>query len=82
MNYGMEGDDPMKNMRFYTKSDQRNGLKLPDDQTSMYMPICFSEQLIRVYCKKIDKDSLSKAHMCMKVWRETKQQAGPEETVV
>ncbi|TNN27316.1 Deoxynucleoside triphosphate triphosphohydrolase SAMHD1 [Liparis tanakae] len=71
----MGDTDPMNNMRFYTKSDQRNGVELSDDQTSMFLPRRFSEQRVRVYCKKIDEDSLSKACRRMDAWWETKKQA-------
>jgi len=32
MNYGKEGDDPIKEMRFYSKSDQKTGKPLPEDR--------------------------------------------------
>ncbi|TNN25541.1 hypothetical protein EYF80_064329 [Liparis tanakae] len=139
MNYGMGDTDPMKNVRFYTKSDKENGVKLPDDQvrtyndhsgsnvqpvcvhvcacrgvglsvfmsvpvgasaclfmsvpvgasaclcsclclsgrrpTSMFLPRCFSEQRVRVYCRKIDEVSLRKAGGRMEAWRGNKRRA-------
>ncbi|XP_056277998.1 deoxynucleoside triphosphate triphosphohydrolase SAMHD1-like [Pseudoliparis swirei] len=80
MNYGKGGDDPIKKMRFYSKSDQKTGVELPEDKTSMYMPRCFSEERIRVYCKKIDIDatSLTNAQRCMDAWCKPKEQPRPE----
>ncbi|XP_068453518.1 uncharacterized protein [Clinocottus analis] len=57
MDYGMKENDPIMKMGFYSKSDPETAVTLTVDEASMFTPTCFSEQLIRVYWKKIDQTS-------------------------
>uniref|UniRef100_A0A3Q3F3B2 HD domain-containing protein n=1 Tax=Labrus bergylta TaxID=56723 RepID=A0A3Q3F3B2_9LABR len=56
MDYGMDDKDPIQHVHFYSKSDC-----CPSLQGSRIRTTCFSEQLIRVFCKEIDDESVEAA---------------------
>uniref|UniRef100_A0A8I3PVV8 Deoxynucleoside triphosphate triphosphohydrolase SAMHD1 n=1 Tax=Canis lupus familiaris TaxID=9615 RepID=A0A8I3PVV8_CANLF len=58
MDYGMEDKNPIDHVRFYCKSDLSKAVMITKDQVSEFLPERFAEQLIRVYCKKTDADTL------------------------
>ncbi|KAG8446280.1 hypothetical protein GDO86_013929 [Hymenochirus boettgeri] len=68
MDYGMKEQDPIKNVRFYCKSDPQKAIKIKKDQVSQLLPEQFAEQVIRVYCKKIDDKSLEAAKRYFVQW--------------
>ncbi|KAG9473838.1 deoxynucleoside triphosphate triphosphohydrolase SAMHD1 [Eleutherodactylus coqui] len=68
MDYGMKGQNPVNNMRFYCKSDLTKAIKITKDQVSQLLPEKFAEQSIRVYCKKTDEKSLRAAKRYFVQW--------------
>ncbi|KAB1262644.1 Deoxynucleoside triphosphate triphosphohydrolase SAMHD1 [Camelus dromedarius] len=68
MDYGMEDKNPIDNVRFYCKSDPSKAIKITKDQVSQLLPERFAEQLIRVYCKKTDAESLFAARQHFVHW--------------
>ncbi|XP_059189190.1 deoxynucleoside triphosphate triphosphohydrolase SAMHD1-like [Centropristis striata] len=68
MDYGMKEKDPIENMYFYSKGNLEEAFMVSKDQLSKLLPTCFSETLIRVYCKKIDATSLNSAKEKFKQW--------------
>ncbi|XP_054483087.1 deoxynucleoside triphosphate triphosphohydrolase SAMHD1-like, partial [Anoplopoma fimbria] len=61
MDYGRKNKNPIDRVRFYRKRNPDEGFRLPQDQRSMSQPQCFSEKLIRIYCKKTDEPSVNAA---------------------
>ncbi|XP_037628433.1 deoxynucleoside triphosphate triphosphohydrolase SAMHD1-like isoform X2 [Sebastes umbrosus] len=61
MDYGMKEKNPIDKMRFYKKEEPNKAFKIPESQKSKLYPKCFSETLIRVYCRKTDDESLKAA---------------------
>ncbi|XP_069508218.1 deoxynucleoside triphosphate triphosphohydrolase SAMHD1 [Ambystoma mexicanum] len=68
MDYGMKEQNPINNVRFYCKSDPSKAIKIRKDQVSQLLPERFAEQLIRVYCKKVDETSLEAAKRYFVQW--------------
>ncbi|XP_039647665.1 LOW QUALITY PROTEIN: deoxynucleoside triphosphate triphosphohydrolase SAMHD1-like [Perca fluviatilis] len=70
--YGMKDKDPIKNVYFYNKRYPDTALNIPKDQVSKLLPECFSEQLIRVYSKKTDGQSVDAARRHLHQWCKNK----------
>ncbi|XP_032206627.1 deoxynucleoside triphosphate triphosphohydrolase SAMHD1 isoform X4 [Mustela erminea] len=68
MDYGMEDQNPIDHVRFYSKHDLSKAVRITKDQVSELLPERFAEQLIRVYCKKTDTRSLYVAHQHFVQW--------------
>uniref|UniRef100_F7CIF8 Deoxynucleoside triphosphate triphosphohydrolase SAMHD1 n=1 Tax=Monodelphis domestica TaxID=13616 RepID=F7CIF8_MONDO len=68
MDYGMKEKNPIDNVRFYCKSDRNKAVMITKDQVSQLLPEQFAEQLIRVYCKRTDKQSLDAAGQYFVQW--------------
>ncbi|KAM9296191.1 deoxynucleoside triphosphate triphosphohydrolase SAMHD1 [Gastrophryne carolinensis] len=68
MDYGMKEQNPINNVRFYCKSDPTKAVKITKDQVSQLLPEKFAEQIIRVYCKKMDEKSLEAAKRYFVQW--------------
>ncbi|MBN3274665.1 SAMH1 triphosphohydrolase, partial [Polyodon spathula] len=68
MDYGMKEKNPINNVRFYCKNDPRKAIRIRRDQVSQLLPERFAEQLIQVYCKKIDKQSVEAAKKYFVQW--------------
>nr|XP_033770405.1 deoxynucleoside triphosphate triphosphohydrolase SAMHD1 [Geotrypetes seraphini] len=68
MDYGMQEDNPIDNVRFYCKDDPKKAIKIRKDQVSQLLPEKFAEQFIRVYCKKTDEKSLEAAKKYFVQW--------------
>ncbi|KAL7399569.1 hypothetical protein ABVT39_026735 [Epinephelus coioides] len=77
MDYGMKDEDPVNKMGFYGKDDPSETTEIFKEQASKLLPTCFSETLIRVYCKKTDETSLKAAKQQFANWR--KKNAADEE---
>ncbi|XP_076023307.1 deoxynucleoside triphosphate triphosphohydrolase SAMHD1-like [Genypterus blacodes] len=67
-NYGMKGKNPIDKVRFYCKNDLTTAYPIPHGQVSRFLPKCFIEQVIRVYCKKRDPKSLKAAKKHFVQW--------------
>ncbi|XP_078098687.1 deoxynucleoside triphosphate triphosphohydrolase SAMHD1-like [Sander vitreus] len=67
-NYGMEDEDPIKNVYFYSKRNLNTAFNIPKDQVSKLLPVCFSEHLIRVYSRKTDEQSVEAARKRLVQW--------------
>ena len=59
--YGMKDKNPIDEMRFYTKQNPTQAMRVGKDQVSQMLPHTFIEKSMRVYCKKLDKASLKMA---------------------
>ncbi|XP_036386416.1 deoxynucleoside triphosphate triphosphohydrolase SAMHD1-like [Megalops cyprinoides] len=68
MDYGMKGKNPINNMRFYSKQNPTKAFKIRKDQVSQLLPQKFTEQLIRVYCKRMDQRSIAAAKKYFVQW--------------
>ncbi|XP_036606116.1 deoxynucleoside triphosphate triphosphohydrolase SAMHD1 isoform X1 [Trichosurus vulpecula] len=79
MDYGMKEKNPIDNVRFYCKSDRSKAVMITKDQVSQLLPEKFAEQLIRVYCKKTDKQSLDAASKYFVQWCMNKNFTKPQD---
>ncbi|XP_028427159.1 deoxynucleoside triphosphate triphosphohydrolase SAMHD1 [Perca flavescens] len=70
--YGMKDKDPINNVYFYNKINHDKAFNITKDQVSKLLPACFSEQLIRVYSKKTDDQSVEAARNHLVKWCEDK----------
>ncbi|MEJ1278997.1 SAM domain and HD domain 1 [Cricetulus griseus] len=61
MDYGMKDKNPIDHVHFYCKNNTKHAVKISKDQK-------FTDQLIRVYCKKKDKKSLHAARQHFTQW--------------
>ncbi|XP_032701657.1 deoxynucleoside triphosphate triphosphohydrolase SAMHD1 isoform X4 [Lontra canadensis] len=68
IDYGMEDQNPIDHVRFYSKHNLSKAVRITKDQVSEFLPERFAEQLIRVYCKKTDTKSLHVAHQHFVQW--------------
>ncbi|KAG7477935.1 hypothetical protein MATL_G00074830 [Megalops atlanticus] len=68
MDYGMKGKNPINNMRFYSKQNPTKAFKIRKDQVSQLLPQKFAEQLIQVYCKRMDQRSIDAAKKYFVQW--------------
>ncbi|KAM9427077.1 deoxynucleoside triphosphate triphosphohydrolase SAMHD1-like isoform 1-T1 [Salvelinus alpinus] len=59
MDWGMKEKNPINNVRFYSKNDPTKAFQIR--QVSKLLPQCFAEQIIMVYCKKIDEETMEAA---------------------
>ncbi|KAA8577859.1 hypothetical protein FQN60_005369 [Etheostoma spectabile] len=66
--YGMKDKDPINNVYFYGKRNPDTAKPITRDQVSKLLPECFSEQLIRVYSKKSDEQSVEAARKHFSKW--------------
>ncbi|XP_042348528.1 deoxynucleoside triphosphate triphosphohydrolase SAMHD1-like [Plectropomus leopardus] len=72
LDYGSKDKDPIRNVYFYRKTNVTEAFKIPRDQVSQLLPERFSEQLIRVHCKKTDENILRVATKRLRQWCERK----------
>lgn len=72
LDYGMKAENPIKNVRFYNKNDVTKAVSLDKQHVSLMLPGVFAEQLIRLYCKKTDHESLTLARDCFQAWCDEK----------
>ncbi|XP_078026100.1 deoxynucleoside triphosphate triphosphohydrolase SAMHD1-like [Epinephelus lanceolatus] len=68
MDYGSNNEDPIRKVYFYSKRDPTRSFHIPRERVSSLLPTCFSETLIRVYCKKTDEEPLEHARVCFRKW--------------
>ncbi|XP_038659612.1 deoxynucleoside triphosphate triphosphohydrolase SAMHD1-like [Scyliorhinus canicula] len=73
LNYGMKGKNPIDEAWFYRKDfpDQDppyQAVQIEKGQVSRLLPERFTEQLIQVYCKKTDKQSVKAAKSHCDQW--------------
>eukprot|EP00066_Takifugu_rubripes_P030702 XP_011619968.1 PREDICTED: deoxynucleoside triphosphate triphosphohydrolase SAMHD1-like [Takifugu rubripes] len=80
MDYGMKGQDPIENVRFYRKDDLNKAIGIEELQVSRFRPVIFTEQVIRVYCKKTDDNSLEPAKNMFVQWCQNKGFSKPKVT--
>uniref|UniRef100_A0A665T3E5 HD domain-containing protein n=1 Tax=Echeneis naucrates TaxID=173247 RepID=A0A665T3E5_ECHNA len=62
LDYGMKDKDPIGEVFFYSKSDNKTAFNIPRDQVSKLLPERFSETFIRIYCKKNEQLAVAKQH--------------------
>ncbi|XP_062248546.1 deoxynucleoside triphosphate triphosphohydrolase SAMHD1-like isoform X2 [Platichthys flesus] len=70
LNYGMKDKNPINKVQFYCKTDPTKAFQISDDQVSRMLPAVFAEQVIRVYCKKRDGESVAAAKRHFVQWCE------------
>nr|XP_040048551.1 deoxynucleoside triphosphate triphosphohydrolase SAMHD1-like [Gasterosteus aculeatus aculeatus] len=70
LDYGMKEENPIDRVRFYSKDDPDKGFQIPQNQVFGFLPEKFTKELIRVYCKKLDRESLKAAKDNFKRWCE------------
>ncbi|XP_077573650.1 deoxynucleoside triphosphate triphosphohydrolase SAMHD1 [Stigmatopora nigra] len=68
MDYGMKNENPIDNARFYCKTDPTKAVPIYKSQVSKLLPEQFAEQMIRVYYKKMDGESLKAAKKHFVQW--------------
>ncbi|NXD16106.1 SAMH1 triphosphohydrolase, partial [Nothocercus nigrocapillus] len=68
MDYGMEEQNPIDKVLFYCKADPTKAVRISKEQVSKLLPETFAEQVIRVYCKNQDPDTVSAAKQYFIQW--------------
>ncbi|KAM6163842.1 deoxynucleoside triphosphate triphosphohydrolase SAMHD1-like [Rhynchocyon petersi] len=68
MDYGMKDKNPMNYIEFYSKSNPNKAAVIAKHEVSQLLPERFSEQVIRVYCKKTDPESVLAAQKHFEEW--------------
>ncbi|AWP09820.1 putative deoxynucleoside triphosphate triphosphohydrolase SAMHD1 isoform 2 [Scophthalmus maximus] len=68
MDYGMKEKNPINSVHFYSKDNPTKAYQIRKNQVSKLLPEQFAEQLIRVYFKKRDDNSLDAAKMHFVQW--------------
>ncbi|XP_062871158.1 deoxynucleoside triphosphate triphosphohydrolase SAMHD1-like [Trichomycterus rosablanca] len=68
LDYGMKEKNPVNNVYFYCKNDPTKAIKIRKNQVSKLLPEKFTEQLIRVYCKKTEERNLQAAKKYFVQW--------------
>uniref|UniRef100_A0A3P8ZBV3 HD domain-containing protein n=1 Tax=Esox lucius TaxID=8010 RepID=A0A3P8ZBV3_ESOLU len=63
MDWGMNDDNPIDHVRFYSKKKPDHAIPIQQHQVSSLLPARFSEQWIRVYCKKTDAEIFDISHL-------------------
>ncbi|CAH1779926.1 unnamed protein product [Owenia fusiformis] len=71
--YGMDVNNPVDSVRFYTKDDPNTAVNLPKEKVSQMLPEKFAEEHIRVYCKKSDPQSIKISRAAFNSWYKTEQ---------
>ncbi|XP_064399038.1 deoxynucleoside triphosphate triphosphohydrolase SAMHD1-like isoform X2 [Halichondria panicea] len=66
--YGKGDENPIDYMSFYSKHEPEHAIKVRKDQVSEMLPHKFREQIVRVYCKRLDKASLEAAQRYFLAW--------------
>ncbi|XP_063816253.1 deoxynucleoside triphosphate triphosphohydrolase SAMHD1 isoform X3 [Pseudophryne corroboree] len=79
MDYGMKELNPINNVRFYCKSDPCKAVKITKDQVSQLLPEKFAEQIVRVYCKRMEEKSLEAAKRYFVQWCMNKDFSKPQD---
>ncbi|KAM5304738.1 deoxynucleoside triphosphate triphosphohydrolase SAMHD1 [Glossophaga mutica] len=80
MDYGMKDKNPIDNVNFYSKTDNRHAKKITKSQVSRLLtPDIFAEQHIRLYCKKTDQKSLHAAQQHFIKWCKDREFPEPKE---
>ncbi|XP_032362898.1 deoxynucleoside triphosphate triphosphohydrolase SAMHD1 [Etheostoma spectabile] len=78
--YGKKDKDPINNVYFYSKRSPDTAKPITRDQVSKLLPECFSEQLIRVYSRKTDEQSVEAAWKHFTKWCKEKGFPEPQNT--
>ncbi|XP_077937810.1 deoxynucleoside triphosphate triphosphohydrolase SAMHD1 isoform X2 [Gasterosteus aculeatus] len=87
LNYGMKEKNPINSVRFYRKDHPDKGFRISKNQVFGFLSEKFTKELIRVYCKKLDSESLEAAKNNFDRWCDHNnfqmlQDEAPEETPV
>ncbi|XP_060912849.1 deoxynucleoside triphosphate triphosphohydrolase SAMHD1-like [Labrus mixtus] len=72
MDYGMKEEDPVEYMHFYSKYEPDVAKSMSIENASRIGTKKVSEQLIKVFCKKIDEQSVEAAKKHFEQWVKTK----------
>uniref|UniRef100_A0A3Q4M9N4 HD domain-containing protein n=1 Tax=Neolamprologus brichardi TaxID=32507 RepID=A0A3Q4M9N4_NEOBR len=76
MDYGIKEKEIIENVFFYKKNQPGKPFKLREDEVSMLLPKCSSEQFIRVYYKNIDEEVIETAQKLLQIYLRKKEQEG------
>ncbi|XP_065817342.1 interaptin isoform X2 [Labrus bergylta] len=68
MDYGMKDKNPVQHMDFYSKKEPDVAKPMSPENAPSIGTENFSEQLIRVFCKKIDEQSVEAARQQFEQW--------------
>lgn len=68
LNYGKRDQNPMDNVRFYTKHDPETPIQLEKDQISQLLPEKVQEEQIRIYVKIDDDETIKCLKQAMREW--------------
>ncbi|XP_077982441.1 deoxynucleoside triphosphate triphosphohydrolase SAMHD1-like [Glandiceps talaboti] len=68
LNYGMGDENPIDHVRFYSKDNPDQAMKVRKNEVSQMLPEKFAEQHIRVYCKDNDSKKMELAKLCFTEW--------------
>ncbi|XP_073325865.1 deoxynucleoside triphosphate triphosphohydrolase SAMHD1-like [Pagrus major] len=78
LDYGMEDENPVDHMRFYSKENPDKADEFPSEKVSELLPKNFSETIIRFYCKKTDETSVRAARDHFNRWYKNNRQEGDD----
>jgi hypothetical protein len=65
---GAKDANPVDKMRFYTKDNAVEAVKMKKEDVSRMLPPCFAEQEIRVFSKKRDSKSVLIVRSAFNAW--------------
>ncbi|XP_063321089.1 deoxynucleoside triphosphate triphosphohydrolase SAMHD1-like [Pelmatolapia mariae] len=69
LDYGMKNKDPINKTYFYCKEKPDKGFTIPKSEVSKLLPECFSEDILRVYLKTPEPETVKdKAKKCFREW--------------
>ncbi|XP_053408076.1 deoxynucleoside triphosphate triphosphohydrolase SAMHD1-like [Mercenaria mercenaria] len=68
LDYGMKTNDPILNVRFYSKDDENKAITIKKSQISHFLPETFAEQYIRLYCKVNTQDVIEHVREAFSAW--------------
>ncbi|XP_064596465.1 deoxynucleoside triphosphate triphosphohydrolase SAMHD1-like [Liolophura sinensis] len=73
LNYGKGNQNPIGDVRFYSKENHDEAIEISEEEVSMMLPRKYSEQIIRLFCKKDDTDVQDLAKKCFQKWCKERQ---------
>lgn len=77
LNYGKRDQNPMDSVRFYTKHEPDKPIQLEKEQISQLLPEKVQEELIRIYVKINDDETIKCLKQAMREWCRQKEYPAP-----
>ncbi|ESO82808.1 hypothetical protein LOTGIDRAFT_61530, partial [Lottia gigantea] len=68
LDYGMKDQNPLDNVRFYSKSKPNETKRVRKEQVSQLLPETFQEHIIRIYYKDQNVEDIDRAKKAFEEW--------------